>query len=70
MANPRDFQMRGQQAGVQSGAVIDEGLRSYMLRGYNLMAMGLAITGVAEPAEMGCHACTARHGVFSELSHQ
>ena len=47
MANPRDFQMRGQQAGVQSGAVIDEGLRSYMLRVYNLMAMGLAITGVA-----------------------
>ncbi len=47
MANPRDYQVRSQQAGAQSGTVIDEGLRSYMLRVYNLMAMGLAITGVA-----------------------
>lgn len=47
MANPRDYQVRSPQAGVQSGAVIDEGLRSYMLRVYNLMAMGLAITGLA-----------------------
>ncbi|MGL4490640.1 MAG: Bax inhibitor-1/YccA family protein [Rhizobiaceae bacterium] len=32
---------------TQTGVEIDEGLRSYMLKVYNLMAMGLAITGVA-----------------------
>lgn len=34
-------------AGTRDAAAIDEGLRSYMLRVYNYMAMGLAITGVA-----------------------
>ena len=29
------------------GAVVDEGLRAYMLRVYNYMSLGLAITGVA-----------------------
>jgi uncharacterized protein len=33
--------------GAHAGAAIDEGLRAYMLRVYNLMAMGLGITGVA-----------------------
>ncbi|OCW58966.1 Bax inhibitor-1/YccA family protein [Hoeflea olei] len=33
--------------GAQAGAAIDEGLRAYMLRVYNIMAMGLGITGVA-----------------------
>jgi FtsH-binding integral membrane protein len=33
--------------GAQAGAVIDQGLRSYMLKVYNLMALGLAITGIA-----------------------
>ncbi|MEO4043721.1 Bax inhibitor-1/YccA family protein [Hoeflea sp. CAU 1731] len=47
MAELRNYQARGAHAGVQSGAAIDEGLRSYMLRVYNLMALGLAITGVA-----------------------
>ncbi|MCY6383333.1 Bax inhibitor-1/YccA family protein [Hoeflea prorocentri] len=47
MADLRDYQVRAQHAGAQAGAAIDEGLRSYMLRVYNLMAMGLAITGVA-----------------------
>ena len=46
MAEPSNYQVRG-QAGSQAGAAIDEGLRSYMLRVYNLMALGLAITGVA-----------------------
>jgi uncharacterized protein len=32
---------------TQTGADIDEGLRTYMLKVYNLMAIGLAITGVA-----------------------
>ena len=35
------------QSRVQTGEMIDQGLRSYMLKVYNLMALGLAITGVA-----------------------
>ncbi len=43
-------ELRNYQARVATGradAVIDEGLRAYMIRVYNLMALGLAITGVA-----------------------
>ena len=48
MADFRNYQSRASaQAGARTGAVIDEGLRSYMLRVYNLMALGLAITGFA-----------------------
>lgn len=32
---------------AQTGAAVDEGLRAYMLRVYNLMALGVAITGLA-----------------------
>jgi hypothetical protein len=32
---------------ARTGAAVDQGLRSYMLRVYNYMAMGLAITGAA-----------------------
>ena len=46
MADFRNFPNRA-QAGVQSDAMIDEGLRTYMLKVYNLMAVGLALTGVA-----------------------
>ncbi len=46
MADFRNYQNRT-QSGAQSGAMIDEGLRAYMLKVYNLMALGLAITGVA-----------------------
>jgi FtsH-binding integral membrane protein len=42
MADLRNYQSR-----VQTGELIDQGLRSYMLKVYNLMALGLAITGVA-----------------------
>jgi uncharacterized protein len=42
MAELRNFQNR-----TQTGVMIDEGLRSYMLRVYNLMMFGVAITGVA-----------------------
>ena len=42
MADLRNYQSR-----VQTGEVIDQGLRAYMLKVYNLMALGLAITGVA-----------------------
>ena len=46
MADLRNYQTRTATTGAQAGAVIDEGLRSYMLRVYNLMAFGLAITGL------------------------
>ena len=42
MADLRNYQSR-----AQAGEVIDQGLRAYMLKVYNLMALGLAITGVA-----------------------
>jgi FtsH-binding integral membrane protein len=41
MADLRNYQGR-----VQTGEMIDQGLRTYMLKVYNLMAMGLAITGI------------------------
>ncbi|MEB2847609.1 BAX inhibitor (BI)-1/YccA family protein [Rhizobiales bacterium RZME27] len=47
MADPYNYQDRVARGGVQSGAMIDQGLRSYMLKVYNLMALGLAITGLA-----------------------
>ncbi|MEZ2223047.1 Bax inhibitor-1/YccA family protein [Rhizobium sp. RCC_161_2] len=47
MADFRNYQNRTPQAGAQTGAMIDEGLRAYMLKVYNLMALGLAITGIA-----------------------
>jgi FtsH-binding integral membrane protein len=46
MADFRNYPNRA-RVGAQSGAMIDEGLRAYMLKVYNLMALGLAITGVA-----------------------
>ncbi|WP_312797365.1 Bax inhibitor-1/YccA family protein [Tianweitania sp.] len=47
MADMRNYQTRPAGYGTQADAGIDQGLRSYMLRVYNLMALGLAITGVA-----------------------
>jgi len=46
MAELRNNQMRSAVAGTRVDTGIDEGLRAYMLRVYNLMALGLAITGV------------------------
>lgn len=43
MADIRDFQ----QTGARTGAVVDQGLRSYMLRVYNYMTVGLVLTAVA-----------------------
>ncbi len=47
MADFNNYQNRTAQGHAQTGALIDEGLRAYMLKVYNLMALGLAITGVA-----------------------
>ncbi len=44
MAELRNYQS---QVGSATRADIDEGLRAYMLKVYNLMALGLVITGVA-----------------------
>ena len=43
MADLRNYQNRTGYAGAQSGQLIDQGLRTYMLKVYNLMALGLAI---------------------------
>jgi FtsH-binding integral membrane protein len=47
MADLRNYQARVATAGSRADASIDEGLRAYMVKVYNLMALGLAITGVA-----------------------
>ncbi len=47
MADLNNYQNRMAQGRAQTGALIDEGLRAHMLKVYNLMALGLAITGVA-----------------------
>ena len=47
MADLRQYQSRVGNAGARTDVVIDEGLRAYMLKVYNLMALGLAITGLA-----------------------
>src|SRR5690606_26963497 len=46
MAEFRNYQTRA-VPGSRVDASIDEGLRAYMIKVYNLMALGLAITGVA-----------------------
>jgi uncharacterized protein len=46
MAEIRNYQARV-AAGTRTDVAIDEGLRAYMIKVYNLMALGLAITGVA-----------------------
>ncbi len=48
--------------GVSAGT--DEGLRAYMLRVYNIMAMGLGITGVAA---YGTYALAASNPAFAQL---
>jgi len=47
MADIRPYQTRVANAGASADASIDQGLRAYMLKVYNLMALGLVITGVA-----------------------
>ncbi|PWK76135.1 hypothetical protein C8K44_102122 [Aminobacter sp. AP02] len=47
MSDFRNYQTRMATAGSRIDASIDEGLRAYMLKVYNLMALGLVITGLA-----------------------
>ena len=47
MPDIRDYQTRTiNVGGVRTDADIDQGLRSYMLKVYNLMALGVALTGL------------------------
>ncbi|KGD87490.1 MULTISPECIES: Bax inhibitor-1/YccA family protein [Rhizobium/Agrobacterium group] len=64
MADFNNYQNRMAQTRAQSGAMIDEGLRAYMLRVYNLMALGLAITGVAA---YGTYALAVSNPAFAQL---
>jgi hypothetical protein len=50
--------------GVTQAHAIDEGLRAYMLRVYNYMAIGLALTGVAA---YGTFALAVNKQAFAEL---
>ena len=45
MSDFRNYQTRSVPAGTRADAGIDEGLRAYMLKVYNLMGLGLLITG-------------------------
>ena len=48
MAELRNYQTRAvPNAGARADTSIDEGLRAYMIKVYNLMALGLVITGLA-----------------------
>ncbi len=47
MADFRNIQAQQRAGGARADAGIDQGLRSYMLGVYNMMAIGLAVTGVA-----------------------
>jgi FtsH-binding integral membrane protein len=47
MSDIRDFQTRTSNPAVgRTDTAIDQGLRSYMLKVYNLMALGVALTGL------------------------
>lgn len=47
MSDYKDYQTRTMNVGgVRTGVDIDQGLRSYMLKVYNLMALGVALTGL------------------------
>ena len=64
MADLRNYQNRTGYAGAQSGQMIDQGLRTYMLKVYNLMALGLAITGLAA---YGTYALAVSNPSFAQL---
>ena len=64
MADLRNYQNRMAQTRAQTGTGIDEGLRAYMLKVYNLMALGMAITGVAA---YGTYALAVSNPAFANL---
>ncbi|MBB4403315.1 MULTISPECIES: Bax inhibitor-1 family protein [Rhizobium/Agrobacterium group] len=64
MADFNNYQNRMAQNRAQTGAMIDEGLRAYMLKVYNLMALALVITGVAA---FGTYTLAASNPAFAQL---
>ena len=59
MSETRDYQSRTiNVGGVRTDADIDQGLRSYMLNVYNLMALGVALTGLIAYAFAGAAVAT------------
>lgn len=55
-------------AGSRDDATIDQGLRSYMIKVYNLMAGGLAITGIAAYAMFTMSVVTNGNGDITALT--
>ena len=67
MADFNNYQNRMAQTRGQTDAMIDEGLRSYMVKVYNLMAVGLAITGIAAYFTFTMATTTDRAAAVAEL---
>jgi len=67
MADFNNYQNRMAQDRAQTGAMIDEGLRSYMLKVYNLMAVGLGITGIAAYAISALATTTDQAAAVAQL---
>ena len=44
--NKKGILARAKEASQQTSAVMDEGLRAYMLKVYNYMATGILLTGI------------------------
>jgi len=64
MADFNNYQNRMAQNRAQTGAMIDEGLRTYMLKVYNLMALALVITGIAA---FGTYTLAASNPAFAQM---
>ncbi|GFO80425.1 Bax inhibitor-1/YccA family protein [Methyloceanibacter sp.] len=58
----------GQTVGRADAAVIDEGLRAYMIRVYNYMASGVAITGIVAYAIYAMSVVTGADGTITGLT--
>lgn len=63
MVDYRNMQARS-PAGVNVGTGVDQGLRSYMLGVYNMMALGLAVTGIAA---LGTSVLAQSNPAFAQL---
>ncbi|RCS24967.1 BAX inhibitor (BI)-1/YccA family protein [Phyllobacterium salinisoli] len=66
MVDYRNMQARS-PAGVNVGTGVDQGLRSYMLGVYNMMAIGLAVTGIAA---LGTSVLAQSNPAFAQLLYQ
>ncbi|WEX09855.1 Bax inhibitor-1/YccA family protein [Chelativorans sp. AA-79] len=69
MADLRNYQARV-TPGARADAAIDEGLRAYMIRVYNLMALGLAITGLAAWGAFNFAVADGQLTAFGQLIYQ